>query len=45
MERLPTLNQIEDLTQVENIFITDHQKVAKELEPLVKFIDFRRIKG
>ncbi|RIA87104.1 hypothetical protein C1645_778054, partial [Glomus cerebriforme] len=23
----------------------DHQKVAKELEPLIKFIDFKRING
>ncbi|RIA83477.1 hypothetical protein C1645_786290, partial [Glomus cerebriforme] len=48
MERLPTLEQIEQIEQIiqiENKFITDHQKVAKELESLVKFIDFRRIKG
>jgi hypothetical protein len=49
MERLPTLEQIkqiENFVQVENKFITaDHQKVAKEFEPLVEFIDFRRIKG
>ncbi|CAB5189692.1 uncharacterized protein OCT59_000941 [Rhizophagus irregularis] len=48
IERLPTLEQvkqIENSTQVENKFIIDHQKVAKELEPLVEFIDFRRIKG
>ena len=45
MGRLPTLEQTENSVQVENKFIADHQKVAKELEPLVKFIDFRRIKG
>src|SRR5581483_1251726 len=32
-------------TQVEKKVITDHQKIAKEFEPLVKYIDFRRIKG
>ncbi|EXX58771.1 hypothetical protein RirG_194880 [Rhizophagus irregularis DAOM 197198w] len=48
MERLPTLEQIEqneNLLQPEIKFITDHQKVAKELEPLTEFIDCRRIKG
>jgi hypothetical protein len=45
MKLLPTLEQIDDPVQVENEFITNHQNVAKELEPLVKFIDFRRIKG
>ena len=47
MERLPTfeqIKQVENSIKVENKFITDRQKVAKELEPLVKFIDFRRIK-
>ncbi|CAB5189628.1 unnamed protein product [Rhizophagus irregularis] len=49
VERLPTLKQI-DLEQIENsiesgnkLFI-DHQKVTKELEPLVKFINLKRIK-
>ncbi|CAB5189648.1 unnamed protein product [Rhizophagus irregularis] len=41
---LPTLEQIENPIKVKNKFITDHQKVGKELEPLIKFIDFRRIK-
>src|SRR6266496_4009781 len=43
MKRLPTLEQIENSSiRVENEFIiTDHQKVIKELEPLVKFIDFK----
>ncbi|RGB33781.1 concanavalin A-like lectin/glucanase domain-containing protein [Rhizophagus diaphanus] len=48
IERLPTLEQIEQLgnsIQVQNNFITDHQKVAKELEPLVQLTDFRRING
>jgi hypothetical protein len=48
MERLPTLEQtkqIDNLVQVENKIIADHQKIAKELEPLIKLIDFRRIKG
>jgi hypothetical protein len=48
MERLPTLEQIkqiENFVQIENKFITDHHKIAKELEPLVEFIDFRRIQG
>ncbi|GES97595.1 hypothetical protein GLOIN_2v1601094 [Rhizophagus clarus] len=47
MERLPTLEQMENQTQLEheNKFIPDHQKVAEELVPLVKFIDFRRIEG
>ncbi|GBB99056.1 hypothetical protein RclHR1_03400008 [Rhizophagus clarus] len=44
MEQLPTLEQIENLINVENKFIIDHQKVAEELEPLVKYIDFKRIK-
>ncbi|RGB33995.1 hypothetical protein C1646_668909 [Rhizophagus diaphanus] len=45
MKQLPTLEQLENTNpiKVENKF-TDHQKVAKELETLVKFIDFRRIK-
>src|SRR5437763_5336740 len=45
MERLPTLEKLEKSIQVENKVITDHQKIAKELEPLIKFIDFRRIEG
>ncbi|CAB5189647.1 unnamed protein product [Rhizophagus irregularis] len=45
MKQLPTLEQLANTNpiKVENKF-TDHQKVAKELETLVKFIDFRRIK-
>src|SRR5205823_12947498 len=42
MERLPTL---ENSANVEKRFITYHQKFAKELEPLIKFIDFRRIEA
>ncbi|RIA82265.1 BTB/POZ protein, partial [Glomus cerebriforme] len=45
MERLPALEQMEQIVQIENKFITDHQKVAKELEPLVKYIDFKLIEG
>jgi hypothetical protein len=48
MGQLPTLEQLEQLensVQAENKLFTDHQKVAKELEPLVRLIDFRRIKG
>uniref|UniRef100_U9UII7 B30.2/SPRY domain-containing protein n=1 Tax=Rhizophagus irregularis (strain DAOM 181602 / DAOM 197198 / MUCL 43194) TaxID=747089 RepID=U9UII7_RHIID len=44
MEQLPTLEQIDNLIQVENKLIANHQKVAKELEPLIEYIDFRRIK-
>src|SRR2546430_16318385 len=43
MEQLPALEQIKYFIQIERKFITDHQKVAKGLESLVKFIDFRRI--
>ncbi|CAB5189615.1 unnamed protein product [Rhizophagus irregularis] len=45
MERLPVLDQVENTIKVENKFITYRQKVAKEMEPLVKYIDFKRIKG
>ncbi|RIA94417.1 BTB/POZ protein [Glomus cerebriforme] len=45
MKRLPVLTQIGKITQVDKKFIIDHQKIAKELESLIKFIDFRRIKG
>ncbi|GES97531.1 hypothetical protein GLOIN_2v1487378 [Rhizophagus clarus] len=41
---LPTLNQIENQITVGNKFIIDREKVVKELEPLVEFIDFKRIK-
>ncbi|RGB37161.1 hypothetical protein C1646_757212 [Rhizophagus diaphanus] len=44
MERLPTLEQIENSIEVENKPLIDHQKITKELEPLVKYIDFKRIK-
>ncbi|RGB27927.1 hypothetical protein C1646_768471 [Rhizophagus diaphanus] len=46
--RLPTLEQMEQMensVRVENKFIPDHKKVAKELELLVEFINFRRIQG
>ncbi|GES97612.1 hypothetical protein GLOIN_2v1523542 [Rhizophagus clarus] len=45
MKRLPTLKRIKYLDDEVPVNITDHQKIAKELEHLVKFIDFRRIKG
>src|SRR5947209_5615408 len=45
MVRLPTLERLENSVQPENQFIPDHQKVAKELEPLIKLIDFKRIKA
>jgi hypothetical protein len=43
-KQLPALEHIESQIQVENNF-TDCQKVAEELEPLIKYIDFMRIKG
>ena len=45
MKRLPTLEQLENSIQAENKSISDHQKIAKELEPLINFIDFSQIKG
>ncbi|POG79845.1 hypothetical protein GLOIN_2v1523577, partial [Rhizophagus irregularis DAOM 181602=DAOM 197198] len=50
MERLPTLEQLEQVmnsAQVDNDdkSIINHQEIAKELEPLVKYIDFMRIDG
>ena len=45
MERLPSLEQLENSIQGENKSISDHQKIAKELEPLINFIDFSQIKG
>ncbi|CAB5189635.1 unnamed protein product [Rhizophagus irregularis] len=45
MERLPTLEQIKNSFQLEDKFITDRRKITEELNPLIKFIDFRRIKG
>ncbi|RGB37164.1 hypothetical protein C1646_757217 [Rhizophagus diaphanus] len=44
MERLPTLEQIENSDEVENKLFIEHQKVTKELEPLIRYIDFKRIK-
>ncbi|EXX55197.1 uncharacterized protein OCT59_000927 [Rhizophagus irregularis] len=43
IKHLPTLEQTENSVQVENKIIVDHQKIAKELEPLIEYIDFRRI--
>src|ERR1043166_6550514 len=45
MGQLPTLKQLENSIKVENKVINNHQEIAKELEPLIKFIEFRRIKG
>ncbi|RIA82461.1 BTB/POZ protein [Glomus cerebriforme] len=45
MEQLPTLDQLRNPIKVDNNFLIDQQSVAEELEPLIKFIDFRRIKG
>ncbi|CAB5356735.1 unnamed protein product [Rhizophagus irregularis] len=47
MKQLPTLEQMkmDNSVQIKNKIITDHQSVAKELEPLVEFIDFKRING
>ncbi|RGB33779.1 hypothetical protein C1646_743157 [Rhizophagus diaphanus] len=46
MRQLPTLEQLENTNSIklENEF-TDRQKVAKRLEPLIKFIDFNQIKA
>ncbi|GBB90590.1 hypothetical protein RclHR1_01760014 [Rhizophagus clarus] len=44
IELLPTFKQLENSIKVEKKFITDRQKIAEELEPLVEFIDFKRIK-
>ncbi|CAB5363513.1 unnamed protein product [Rhizophagus irregularis] len=41
---LPTLEQLENSIKVNNKLITNHKKLARELESLVKFIDFKRIK-
>jgi hypothetical protein len=45
LEQLPTLKQLENSLHIENKFITERQKIVKELEPLIKFIDFSHIKG
>src|SRR2546421_6550746 len=39
MEQLPTLEKIENSTQIGNEFVPDQQNIAKKLEPLIKFID------
>src|SRR5438045_7625078 len=38
MEKLPTLEQIKNSIKVENKFIIDNQKIAKELVPLIEYI-------
>jgi hypothetical protein len=45
IEQLPTLKQLNNSVQVENKAIPNHQKIAKELEPCINYIDFRRIKA
>ncbi|CAB5188867.1 unnamed protein product [Rhizophagus irregularis] len=45
VKRLPTLEELENSKQIEIKRIYNNKKIAKELEPLIKFIDFRRIKG
>ena len=46
MELLPSLEQIaiENSTQTENKFIPGRRAIAKELDPLIKFIDFEKLK-
>ncbi|CAB5356816.1 unnamed protein product [Rhizophagus irregularis] len=44
-ENMNFFDQLENSIQVESEPIPDHQKIAKVLEPLIEFIDFRRIKG
>jgi hypothetical protein len=43
MEQFPTLEELKNSNEVKNIIIINHQKIAKELEPLIKFIDFNKI--
>ncbi|POG68867.1 BTB/POZ protein, partial [Rhizophagus irregularis DAOM 181602=DAOM 197198] len=40
LTKLPTLEQIENSIEVENKLLIDHQKVTKELEPLVLTLHF-----
>ncbi|RIA82463.1 BTB/POZ protein [Glomus cerebriforme] len=44
MKRLPTLEQIESSIKVENEIITKQQEIIEALKPLLRFIDFKRIK-
>ncbi|GES97640.1 BTB/POZ protein [Rhizophagus clarus] len=44
LKLLPTLEQLENSIKVKNKSITNRQKVAQDLEVLVKLIDFKRIK-
>ncbi|RIA87114.1 hypothetical protein C1645_828271 [Glomus cerebriforme] len=43
-ERLPTLENVDDVSN-EGKTIVDSEKIFEILEPLTKFIDFKRIKG
>ncbi|CAI2169327.1 4342_t:CDS:1 [Funneliformis geosporum] len=45
LNRLPTLEHMDSFKQRNDVLIPDHHKVANELEPLIKFIDFKRIKS
>ncbi|RIA81576.1 hypothetical protein C1645_881535 [Glomus cerebriforme] len=40
IKKLPALEQLKQIVQVKNKFIIDHQKVAKELEPLFNEADY-----
>jgi hypothetical protein len=45
MKRLPTLKQANKPYKVNNnVLLVNQQEIAKELKPLVKFIDFKQIK-
>ncbi|CAI2179578.1 11185_t:CDS:1 [Funneliformis geosporum] len=45
LKRLPNLENVDNSEPIDNEIIPDHQKIAKGLESLIKFIDFKRIKG
>ncbi|CAI2163001.1 20152_t:CDS:1 [Funneliformis geosporum] len=45
LRRLPILEHIDNSIQVENQLLVDRQKVVRELRPLIRYIDFERIKG
>jgi hypothetical protein len=45
VECLPTLKKMRNSINVKEKVNINHQKIIKKLNPLIKFIDFRRIKG
>ncbi|CAI2172824.1 6214_t:CDS:1 [Funneliformis geosporum] len=45
LKHLPTLERIDESKQIDNDIIPNLEKVSKGLEPLIKFIDFKYIKG